>query len=73
MRIGASVPAARVKGGHILWVVEKDKTVKACPSNKAFSVGNVGSITPVDLRPIKIVSIKNGVREHLGDQTLAVV
>ena len=46
-------PAARMKGGHVLWVVERDKAVKACPSNKALSNGTAGSITLVDMRKLK--------------------
>ena len=54
-----------MKGGHVLWVVEKDKAVKACPRYKALSIDIAGSITPVDMWTIKIASIENGVREHL--------
>ena len=64
IRVGATVPAARMKDGHILWVVERDKTFKTCPTNKALSIGTTGSITPVDMWTIKIASIENGVREH---------
>ena len=53
-----------MKGGQFLWVVERDKVVKACPSNKALFIGTAGSITPVDKRTIKIVNTENGVREH---------
>ena len=53
-----------MKGGHIFLVVERDKAVKACPSNKALSIVPAGSATPVDMRTIKIASIENGVREH---------
>ena len=55
---------ARMKGGHILWIVESEKANKACPSNKAVSVSITGSITLVDMRTIKIASIENGVKEH---------
>ena len=63
---GASIPAARMEGGHVFWVVEKDKAVKACPSNKTLSIGTArhGTAGPVDMGTIKIASIKNGVREH---------
>ena len=64
IRVGASVLVTRMKGGHIPKVVERDKIVKACPSNKALSIGTAGSITPVDMWTIKIASIENGVREH---------
>ena len=64
IRIGASVPAARMKGDHIVWVVERDKAVKTCPSNKVLSIGTAGSIPPVGMRTFKIASIKNGVRKH---------
>ena len=60
-RVGAR---GQKKSGKIFWVVERDKAVKACPSNKAFSICTAGSITPVDMRTIKIASIENGVREH---------
>ena len=53
-----------MKGAHVVWVAERDKTVKACPSNKALSIGSTGSIIPVDMRTIKIASIENRVREH---------
>ena len=53
-----------MKGGNVPWVEERDKAVKACPSNKALSIGTADSITPVDMRTIKIASIENGVREH---------
>ena len=43
---------------------EEGQVVKACPSNKALSIGTAGSITPVDMQTIKIASIENGVREH---------
>ena len=59
-----SVRGARKKGGHILCVAERDKAVKTCPGNKALSIGTAGSITPVDMRTIKIASIENGVNEH---------
>ena len=59
-----SVPAARIKGGHVLWVVERDKAVKVYPSNKSLSIGTAGSIVPVDMWTIKIASIENGVRAH---------
>ena len=53
-----------MKGGHFLWVVERDKAVKACPSNKALSIGTAGPITPIDMRTIKIASVENGVRKQ---------
>ena len=53
-----------MKGSHILWVVKRDKAVKACPSNKVLSIDTAGSITPVGMWTIKIASIENGVREH---------
>ena len=53
-----------MKGGHIIRVVERDKAVKDCPSNKALSNGTAGSIILVDMRTIKIASIENWVREH---------
>ena len=59
--VGTSIPAARMKCGHVFWVVEKDKAVKACPSNKTLSIGTAG---PVDMGTIKIASIKIGVKEH---------
>ena len=62
--VGASVPAARMKGGHALWVAERDKAVKACPRNKALCISTAGTITSVDMWTIKIASIENGVREH---------
>ena len=64
IRVGASVPAARIKGGHSLWVVKRDKAVKACPSKRVLSIGTAGSITAIDMRTIKIASIENGVRDH---------
>ena len=64
IRVGASVPVARMKGVHVLWVVERDKTVKACSNNKTLSISTAGSMTPVDMWTIKIASIENGVREH---------
>ena len=64
IRVGASVPAARMKAGHVLWVVEKDKVVQACPSSKALLIGTAGSITPVYRWTIKITSIENRVRKH---------
>ena len=64
IRVGASVLAARMKGGLVLWVVERDKVVKVCPSNKALSIGTAGSITTVDMWTIKIASIENGVMKH---------
>ena len=48
----------------MLGVVEKDKAVEACPSNKALSIGTAGSITAVEMWTIKIASIENQVREH---------
>ena len=60
IRVGARVPAARMKGEHVLWIV----AVKACPSNKALFIGTAGSINPVNMWTIKIASIENGVREH---------
>ena len=53
-----------MKGHHIFWVMERGKAVKACPSNKALSIGTAGSITSVDMWTIEIASIENGVREH---------
>ena len=53
-----------MKGGHALWVAERDKAVKACPSNKALCISTAGTITSVDMWTIKIASIENGVREH---------
>ena len=53
-----------MKSGHMFRFVERDKAVKACPSNKALSIGTAGSITPVDMQTIEITSIENGVREH---------
>ena len=48
-----------MKGGHVLWVVEGDKAVKACPSNMALFIGTAGSITPVSTWTIEIASIEN--------------
>ena len=59
--VGASIPATRIKGGHIFWVAERDKTR---PSNKVLSIGTAGSTNPVDVRTIKIASRENGVREY---------
>ena len=59
-----------MKSGHVRWVVERDKAVKACPNNKVLSIGTAGSITPVDMRTIKFASIDNGVREHWGIRRL---
>ena len=53
-----------MKGGHVLGVVERDKAVKACPSNKALSIGTAGSITAVEMWTIKIASIENRVKKH---------
>ena len=64
IRVSASVPAAKIKGGHDLWVVERDKAVKVCPSNKALSIGTASSITQVDMWSIKISSIERVMREH---------
>ena len=46
IRVGASAPAARMKDGHVLCVVEKDKAVKACPGNKPLSIGIAASEPP---------------------------
>ena len=62
IRVGASVPTTRIKGRHILWVVERDKAVEACPRNRELSIGTAGSITPDGIWAIKIASIENGVR-----------
>ena len=61
-----------MKGGHVLWVVERDKAVKACLSNKALSIGTAGSITPVDIWTIKKLQHREWGKGTLGDQTLAV-
>ena len=53
-----------MKSGHVLWVLERDRAVRACLSNQALSIGTAGSITPVDMQTIKIASIENGVRKH---------
>ena len=64
IRVGVSVPAARMKGGYVFWVVKMDKAVKASSSNKTLSIDTAGSLIPVNMWTIKIASIKNGVREH---------
>ena len=69
-QIGASVPAARMKGGHVLWVVDRFKIVKTCPSNKALSIRTAGCISSVDLWT-NGQHRKRG-EETLGDQMLAV-
>ena len=51
--------------------MEKAKAVKACPSNKALSIANASSITPVDMRTIKIASLENGVRNTGRSNALA--
>ena len=64
IRVDASVPAARIKVNHVLFVEERDKAVKASPSNKALSIDTDGCITPVDMWTIKIASIENRMMEH---------
>ena len=64
IKVDASVPAARMKDGHVLWVVERDKVIKVCPSNKALFIGTASSVTPVGMQTIKIASTENGVREQ---------
>ena len=57
-----------MKGGHILWVVERDKAVKACLSNQALSIGTTGSTTPVDMWITKIASIEVSILHQAGFQ-----
>ena len=65
IRCGASVSAAKMKGGHVLWIVERNQAVAACQSNKVLSIGTAVSITPVDMWTIKIAGIENrAVKEH---------
>ena len=44
IRVGTTVPAARIKAGRILWIIKESKAVNTCPTSQALSIHTVATI-----------------------------
>ena len=57
------VPAAGVKTGSVLGIVQESKTINTCPASQALTVRTVIIVTPISMTTVEIASIKTGVRK----------
>ena len=64
VQIASVVPALGGETGCTLWVVEQHSVTICCPLNQTLSVGCIGSLSPLHILAIEVISIHTWGREH---------